>query len=181
MGADREELEELMKELEELEEWRRARCSMVTVWPKKFDETEDVEQDKKKMELVAALGLRTKRAAADVRWEMRARSKRLRREASVSPIVVEEDKFDESKKGGPLWDDVSLSLLASELRGAMDLTNGISPIAPADLAQVKKMGAEGFMGNLGLRPRRRRPTTDSKLGLSSTTEASASESPSNIS
>ena len=46
--------------------------------------------------------------------------------------------------GGPLWDDVSLSLLESELRGGMDLTNGISPVAPADLARVKRMGPERY-------------------------------------
>lgn len=155
--ADREELEELMRELEELEEWRRVRCTMGTVWPKRFDDNEDPEEDHNKMQYVAALGLRTKRAADDARWDMRIRSKRLRREASLSPILVEEDKFDETKKGGPLWDDVSLSLLESELRGGMDLTNGISPVAPADLARVKRMGSESFMEGLGLRPKRRRP------------------------
>ena len=41
------------------------------------------------------------RAAAEARWEKRVRSKRLRREASVSPLIVEEDTFDESKKGEP--------------------------------------------------------------------------------
>jgi len=172
--ADREELEELMKELEELDEWRRARCSLVTVWPKKYDDNEDVEQDENKMQYITALGLRTKRAAAEARWEKRVRSKRLRREASVSPLIVEEDTFDESKKGGPLWDDVSLSLLESELRGGMDLTNGIPPVAPADLARVKQMGAEGFMQGLGLRPKRRRQTTDPQP--SSTTDVSPPES-----
>ena len=44
--------------------------------------------------------------------------------------------------GGPLWDDVSLSLLESELRGGIDLTNGIPPSAAAEMAKVTEMGSE---------------------------------------
>jgi len=178
--ADREELEELMKELEELDEWRRARCSITTIWPKKYDESDDVELDDDKMEYITALGLRTKRAAADARWEKRVRAKRLRREPSVSPLIVEEDKFDESQQGGPLWDDVSLSLLETELRGGIDLTKGIPSAAAADLAQMKRMGAEGFMEGLGLRPKKRRQISDPSSSAPSMSTTSMRLSPTKV-